>query len=149
MTGMHTILCSDNRTVVDAASRAFDSESDRLTVCESGMELLGAVKALSSDLVILDLGMHGLGGLLLASAIRELAPGLPIVAVSVKSDVDARPLVQRGVPYAFLGAVAGKEARTVLADLVSIARAGPAPSERGRRLDHPESADTSLALHRA
>jgi CheY-like chemotaxis protein len=119
MNGMHIIVCSDNPVVVEATVKAYDPDETRLTLCESGMELLAAVRALAADRVILDLGTHGLGGLLLVSAIRELAPGLSIIAVSAHPDVDDRPLVQQGVPFLFLGAV---DARSRLRELTT---AGP------------------------
>ena len=100
---MHIIICSDNPAVPDVVSGHLGDHAARLTVCESGMELLGAVRAVDSDLVILDLGTHGLGGLLLVSAIQELSPGVPIIAVSSTPDVDGRPLVQRGIPHVVLG----------------------------------------------
>ena len=85
---MHVIVCSNNSVVVDAVSRAFDHNGHRLTACESGLEVLGAVGVVASDLVILNLETPGLSGLLLVSAVKELAPGLPIVAVSTKPDPD-------------------------------------------------------------
>jgi len=73
---MHIILCSDNSTVREFVSDRILDRVTRLTVCESGMELLAAVRTLAADIVVLDLGTHGMGGSLLASAVRELAPDL-------------------------------------------------------------------------
>jgi CheY-like chemotaxis protein len=115
---MHFILCSDNPAVREIVQQSIAGPGDRLTVCESGMELLAAVKALASDLVIMDLESHGLGGLLLASAVQELAPALRIVAVSMRSEMDARPLVQRGIPYVRLGPSGSGRVQALLADLV-------------------------------
>ena len=95
------------------------SQDDRLTVCDSGMELLAAAGALNADLVILDLGTHGLGGLLLVSAVQELAPGLPILAVSATADVDARPLLQKGIPHVVLGTDRDGEVEALLAQLTA------------------------------
>jgi len=89
----------------------------RLTVCESGMELLAAVRTLAADLVVMDLGTHGLGGLLLVSAVQELAPGLPILAVSATADVDGRPLIQKGIPHVILGAEGDGELQAVITEL--------------------------------
>jgi CheY-like chemotaxis protein len=114
---MHIILCSDNPVMREAVQQSFAERDDRLTVCESGMELLAAVKALVADLVILDLESHGLGGPLLTSAAQELAPGLRIVAVSLRAGVDTRPLTQRGVPYVRLGADGDTSGRGFLAGL--------------------------------
>ena len=114
---MHIILCSDNPAMREVVQQSFAERADRLTVCESGMELLAAVKALVADLVILDLESHGLGGLLLASAVQELAPGLRVVAVSLRAEVDTRPLMQRGVPYVRLGVDGDAGGRAFLAGL--------------------------------
>jgi CheY-like chemotaxis protein len=114
---MHIILCSDNSAVRDAVAVCFGTHVDRLTVCDSGMELLAAVRALAADLVVLDLGTHGLGGLLLVSAVEELAPGLPILGVSASANVDARPVVQKGIPHVVLGAERDGEMQALLAQL--------------------------------
>jgi CheY-like chemotaxis protein len=114
---MHIIICSDNPAVRDVVSGRLGDHAARLTVCESGMELLGAVRALDSDLVILDLGTHGLGGLLLVSAIQELSPGVPIIAVSATPDVDGRPLVQRGIPHVVLGSEQDGDLHALLVQL--------------------------------
>ncbi len=96
---------------------SFGSRVHRLTVCDSGMELLAAVRTLAAELVVLDLGTHGLGGLLLVSAVEELAPGLPILAVSASADVDPRPVVQKGIPHVALGAERDGELEILLAQL--------------------------------
>jgi DNA-binding response OmpR family regulator len=114
---MHIIVCSDNPAVRDAVSGHLGDHAARLTVCESGMELLGAVRALDADLVILDLGTHGLGGLLLVSAIQELSPDVSIFAVSATPDVDGRPLVQRGIPHVVLGSEHDGELHSLLVQL--------------------------------
>ena len=116
---MHIILCSDNSNVREVVARHLGTRDDRLSLCDSGMELLAAVRALDADLVILDLGMHGLGGLLLVSAVQELAPGLPILAVSATADVDARPVVQRGIPHMVLGADRDGDVEALLAQLAA------------------------------
>jgi CheY-like chemotaxis protein len=98
----HIIVCSKNSVLLDAASQTFDPGWFRLTVCESGMEVLGMVRVVKADLLILDLQTPGLNGLLIIAAARELAPGLPIVAVSTTPQEDARTISQRGVSYATL-----------------------------------------------
>jgi len=114
---MHIILCSDSSAVRDTVAMRFGKHVDRLTVCDSGMELLAAVRTLAAELVVLDLGTHGLGGLLLVSAVEELAPGLPILAVSASADVDARPVVQKGIPHVILGAEQDGEMQALLLQL--------------------------------
>ena len=99
---MHIIVCSSRREVVEAASRAFERDGYRLTLCESGMEALGAVGILEADLLILDLETPGLNALLMIGAIKELAPELSIVAVSTTPQVDARAVSHKGVLFATL-----------------------------------------------
>jgi CheY-like chemotaxis protein len=123
---MHVIVCSNNSVVVDAVSRAFDHNGHRLTVCESGLEVLGAVGVVASDLVILDLETPGLSGLLLVSAVKELAPGVPIVAVSTKPDPDARAVSQKGVAVAVLPSGHEAAPHPFLTALARIGRGGPA-----------------------
>jgi len=116
---MHIILCSDNAEVREHVATFLGNQDDRLTTCDSGMELLAVVRAVTADAVVLDLGTHGLGGLLLVSAVQELAPGLPILAVSATVAADARPLVQRGIPYASLAANGNGEIQALLSQLTS------------------------------
>ena len=113
---MHIILCTDNTAVRQVVCAALESDGRRLTACDSGMELLAAVKALAADVVVLDLGTHGLGGPLLASAVQELSPGLPIVAVSASPSVEARPVVQQGIPHVVLGTNSDGELQAVVAE---------------------------------
>ncbi|HSB77902.1 MAG TPA: response regulator, partial [Candidatus Methylomirabilis sp.] len=119
---MHTIICSANPAIVSAVSHGLDHGEGRQTVCESGLEVLGLVGVLHSDLLVLDLETPGLGGLLLISAIRELAPELPILAVSTTPVADARALAQKGVPHAILGEGLGDGAPSLLAALASVPR---------------------------
>jgi len=69
--GKHIIVCSNNPVVVNAVSQALDHHGHRLTVCQRGLEVLGAVGVIASDLVILDLETPGLSVPLLISAINE------------------------------------------------------------------------------
>ena len=117
---MNVIICSGNPAVVDSVSRAFDRGEHRQTICESGLEVLGLVGVLASDLLVLDLETPGLGGLLLIAAIRELAPGLPILAVSTQPAADARALAQKGVPLAQLGGKPGEATPVLMAALAHV-----------------------------
>jgi CheY-like chemotaxis protein len=98
----HAILCSRNQEVVETIARVFDGAGDRLTICESGLEVLGAVEVVEPDLLILDLQTPGLNGLLLVSAIQRLAPQLAMVAVSTQPVLDARAVSHKGVTFATL-----------------------------------------------
>ena len=121
---MHIIVCSNSRELVEAASQAFDHDGSRLTACECGLEVLGAVEIVDADLLVLDLDTPGLNGLLIIAAIRELAPELPIVAVSTKPQVDARAVSHKGVSYVALSSRSHREMQTLVAGLTHIGRGG-------------------------
>jgi DNA-binding response OmpR family regulator len=121
---MHIIVCSNSRELVDAASGAFDRDGSRVTVCESGLEVLGAVEIIDADLLVLDLEMPGLNSLLMIQAIRELSPALSIVAVSTKPQVDARAVSLKGVSYARLPSGSNGGVEALLAGLAEIGRSG-------------------------
>ncbi len=121
---MHVIVCSNRRELVDAASRVFDQDRFRLTVCESGLEVLGAVGVVDADLLILDLETPGLNGLLMISAIKELAPALSIVAVSTKHQEDARAVSHKGVSFAALPTDSNGDLQAVLAGFAHNVSAG-------------------------
>jgi len=115
---MHIIVCSSRREMVEAASRAFERDGCRLTLCESGMEALGAVGILEADLLILDLETPGLNALLMIGAIKELAPELSIVAVSTTPQVDARAVSHKGVLFATLPSGSNGGLQELLSGLV-------------------------------
>jgi CheY-like chemotaxis protein len=119
---MHVIVCSGNPSVVRAVSRILNRGEDRQTICESGLDVLGLVGVLRSDLLVLDLETPGLGGLLLISAIKQLAPELPILAVSTRPAADMRALAQKGVPHALLAGTPDGEESALLAALIHIAK---------------------------
>jgi CheY-like chemotaxis protein len=104
--------------MVEAASRAFERDGYRLTLCESGMEALGAVGILEADLLILDLETPGLNALLMIGAIKELAPELSIVAVSTTPQVDARAVSHKGVLFATLPSGSNGGLQELLSGLV-------------------------------
>lgn len=117
----HIILCSKNPALLAAATRTFDQSRSRLTVCESGLEVLGAVEVVDADLLILDMEIPGLNGLLIVTAVRELAPDLPIVAVSTTPQDDARAVCHKGVSYATLPSGPNGGAEVLLGALAEVA----------------------------
>ena len=128
MVRMHVMACSKRSLVVNALSQALDGQGHRLTVCESGLEILGAVEVVAPDILVLDMETPGLNGLLLVAAIKELAPDLPIVAVSTRSEADARALAQKGVACTTLPSGADAAAYPLLAALAQIDRGSPVAS---------------------
>jgi DNA-binding response OmpR family regulator len=114
---MRIILCTANPMVSEAVTEAVRGRGTPPVVCESGLELLGAVRDAAADLALLDLDTPGLNALFLIGAIQELAPGLRVAAVSTQSETDSRSLAQHGVPFVKLNAHPEVEVRALLAEL--------------------------------
>lgn len=114
---VHVIVCSNRLELVDAASRVFSGAGFRLTICECGLEALAATEVVDADLLILDLETPGLDCLLILAAIKELAPALPIVAVSTRPQMDARAVSHKGVSYVTLPSGSAGAMEAVLAEL--------------------------------
>ena len=121
---MRIALCTSNPKVSQAVTGAVRGRGTPPTVCESGLQLLGVVRGTAADLVVLDLDTPGLNSLFLISAIQEIAPGLPIAAVSSFTDADTRLLTQQGIPFVKLNSQPEAEVRALLAELVRRARHG-------------------------
>ena len=117
---MHIIVCSNSMLTLDAVSLAFQSRRPRITVCESGLEVLGAVEIMDADLLVMDMQTPGLNGLLIISAIRELASSLPILAVSTKPEEEARSFSCKGVSFAKLRSGSAADAQALVAGLAQI-----------------------------
>ena len=102
----HLIVCTNNPTLVDAVSQASEG-GPRITVSESGLQVLATVDVVHADLLVLDLETPGINPLLLTSAIRALAPALPILAVSAHPPEAGRDLSHKGVSFVALPADQG------------------------------------------
>lgn len=143
---MHIIICSKSPSIVDAAALAFrsrpveagspvGSDQPHVTVCDSGLEVLGAVQVVDADLLVLDMQTPGLNALLIISAIRELAPALPILALSAKPEEDARAFAHKGISVVRLPSGSGGDPRALVATLARVGEATgiAAPSDAGLR----------------
>lgn len=137
---MDVIICSGNPVVVDGVSSALPPEHIRAMVCESGFEVLGLIGVLDSDLLVLDLETPGLGDLLLISAIRQLAPTLPILAVSTRDGVDVRSLAQKGVAHAQIGRGISQDRATLRTELAGLATGA-------ENLSEPMQSSSSQMIH--
>jgi CheY-like chemotaxis protein len=92
----HLILCTNNQTLVQVVSAMHEGLA-RITVSDSSLQVLAAVDVVDADLLVLDLETPGLNPLLLTSAIRALAPALPVLAVSGCAPEDGRALSHKGI----------------------------------------------------
>ena len=99
----HLIVCTNNPKLVDAVSQASEGEP-RITVSDSGLQVLATVDVVHADLLVLDLETPGINPLLLTSAVRALAPTLPILAVSAHPPEAGRDLSHKGVSFVALPA---------------------------------------------
>jgi CheY-like chemotaxis protein len=129
---MYILVCSNSPLIIDAVTLAFEPRRPRLTVCESGLEVLGAVEVVDADLLVLDMQTPGLSGLLIISAIRELAPSLPILAVSVQTEQDARALSHKGVSVARVSSGPAGVAEALVTALVQVGQTSVAGLPEGR-----------------
>lgn len=119
---MHVMLCSNSSELVDAASRVYGRAGFRLTVCECGLQTLAVAEVVDADLLIVDLETPGLDCLLMLAAIKELAPLLPIVAVSTRPQIDARAVSHKGISYVTLPSDSAGATETLLAGLAQTER---------------------------
>lgn len=119
---MHVMLCSNSSELVDAASRVYGRAGFRLTVCECGLQTLAVAEVVDADLLIVDLETPGLDCLLMLAAIKELAPSLPIVAVSTRPQIDARAVSHKGISYVTLPSDSAGATEALLAGLAQTER---------------------------
>jgi DNA-binding response OmpR family regulator len=119
---MNIALCTASPKVAKAVEGLIRKGKTLPTVFDSGLQLLSAVRSEPRDLVVLDLDTPGLNALFLISAIQEIAPGLPIAAVSASSDADTRLLTQKGVSFVKLNSEPLIEMRALLAEIARRSR---------------------------
>ena len=95
-----------------------------LAICTYSLARCGAVEIMDADLLVMDMQTPGLNGLLIISAIRELAPSLPILAVSAKPEEDARSFSYKGVSFARLPSGSAVDGEALVATLAQISEMG-------------------------
>jgi len=116
---MHIILCSDSPAVREAVADRFGRRVDRLTVCDSGMELLAAVRSLAADLVGPGPGDPRLGGPAPGFRRRTAGPRPSDHRGVCRRRRGMRvPVVQKGIPHVVLGAERDGEMQALLAQAV-------------------------------
>lgn len=80
------LVVEDGRAVQRALKRLFDGEGFQVEIAADGNSALEALKRMKPDLVLLDLGLPGTPGHSVCKQMKELAPALPIIVVSAKTD---------------------------------------------------------------
>jgi len=82
------IIVDDHFHVREAWSWVLN-QVPRLTViaqCSNGLEAIEAVRNLQPDVVLMDINMEPINGVETTRKIREFAPGVKIIGVSVQTD---------------------------------------------------------------
>jgi DNA-binding response OmpR family regulator len=80
------LVIEDTRAVQRALKQLFESEGFAVEIASEGAAALELLKQTKLDLVLLDLGLPGIPGREVCQKIKELAPSLPIIVVSAKTD---------------------------------------------------------------
>jgi len=95
----HTILLvDDDRSLLELITMRLLAAGYSVTQAESGEAALACLKLARPDVVIADLRMEGMDGMALFEAIREDAPGLPVVILTAHGTIpEAVAATQRGV----------------------------------------------------
>lgn len=82
------LLADDHALVLEGFRRILEGQYDLVGTVEDGRALLDAAKALSPDLVILDVSMPLLNGIDAAAQLKKLQPKIKIIFVTMHADRD-------------------------------------------------------------
>ncbi|HOP70992.1 MAG TPA: response regulator transcription factor [Bacillota bacterium] len=86
---MKILLVDDDRTLVKAIRRSFESLGYEVVVCYEGGPVLDVIEQEKPDIVILDIMLPGKDGLTVLKEIREKFPGFPVIMLTARSeDID-------------------------------------------------------------
>jgi DNA-binding response OmpR family regulator len=87
---MQILLIEDERRTADFITRALKAHGISVVAAEDGRE--GLMRAITEgfDLVVLDLMLPGLDGLTVLRELRARKPGLPVLILSARADLDTK-----------------------------------------------------------
>ncbi len=85
MTGMHVLVVDDEPAIVEIVRDYLADAGYRVSTASTGGEAVRQVRAITPDLVVLDLGLPDIDGLDVARIVREAAP-VPIIMLTARSD---------------------------------------------------------------
>jgi DNA-binding response OmpR family regulator len=87
------LVVEDDRAVQKALRRLFETEGFAVDVQADGKSALEAFRAAPHSAIVLDLRLPAVSGRDVCRAIKEQAPGLPIIILSAASDVSDKVLL--------------------------------------------------------
>ncbi len=80
--GMRVLLIEDDEDNRELMAEVLEGAGYEVLTAASGTAGLRALAEHSVDVVVTDVGMPGMGGLEVARAAKEIAPGVPVVVVT-------------------------------------------------------------------
>ncbi|HEX7489749.1 MAG TPA: response regulator [Anaeromyxobacteraceae bacterium] len=80
--GMCVLLIEDDEDNRELMAEVLEGAGYQVLTAASGTAGLRALAEHSVDVVVTDVGMPGMGGLEVARAAKEIAPGVPVVVVT-------------------------------------------------------------------
>jgi DNA-binding response OmpR family regulator len=84
------LVVEDEAAIADFLQRGLQAEGHVVGVADDGIEGERRARAEDVDLVILDLMLPGRDGFDVLQSIRETKPGLPVIVLSARADVEDR-----------------------------------------------------------
>jgi two-component system, OmpR family, response regulator len=80
--GMRVLLIEDDEDNRELMAEVLEGAGYQVLTASSGTAGLRTLAEHSVDVVVTDVGMPGMGGLEVARAAKEIAPGVPVVVVT-------------------------------------------------------------------
>ena len=80
---MHILIVDDHHSVRESLQVILEDEGYRVTTAANGRQALDQVAAACPDVVLTDLNMPVMDGRELCRRLRDIAPGVPVVLMSV------------------------------------------------------------------
>jgi DNA-binding response OmpR family regulator len=91
------LLVEDNEALAQGVSTLLKMEGAHVDVLLDGRETVGMVAHSHPDIVVLDVGLHGIDGIVIARALRDAWPELPIIFATgnAENEVTRRIVLDR------------------------------------------------------
>ena len=86
----HILLVEDDPRIQDIVERGLGPRGFVVSSAPDGPSGVDLARKLSVDLVLLDLGLPGMGGLQVLEEVRAAKPGLPVIALTALADTGSK-----------------------------------------------------------